>query len=140
MDAAKPRTRVLRVGCAPNRFPCPHLWPGLADSSRLHTPRVRDIAYRGDRHHRADRSENTAPPLLLLQDPSAHRSRASRPVPPTPMPVRAAVIDRVLDDGMSMQRPAAGHAPRFPPRSLRRLPLRLPRLAGAATDLADYRR
>lgn len=101
MDAANPRTRVLRRRCAPNRFPCPHCGkPGRL--KQVHTRRVRDIAYReivvieltvGEYRARCSCCKTFRAPVEGIEARAAYTNA-----------VRAAVIDRVLDDGMSMQR------------------------------------
>ncbi len=101
MDAAKPRTRVLRRRCAPKRFPCPHC--GRAGRlKQVHTRRVRDIAYRqivfleltvGEYRARCACCKTFRAQVEGIEARAAYTNT-----------VREAVIDRVLDDGMSMQR------------------------------------
>jgi transcription elongation factor Elf1 len=101
MDAAKPRTRVVRRRCAPNRFPCPHC--GKAGRRKqVHTRRVRDIAYReivfiertvGEYRARCSCCKTLRAPVERIEAHAAYTNA-----------VRDAVIDRVLDEGMSMQR------------------------------------
>jgi hypothetical protein len=99
MDAA--RVRVLRQSCAPKSFPCPHCGtPGRRKGT--HTRPVRDIAY----------GEVVVIELTVGEYRSActccktFRSRVEGVEPRAEYTnrVRDAVIDRLLDDGMSLHR------------------------------------
>jgi len=101
MDAMKPRVRVVRRRCAPQQFPCPQC--GTAGRRKQeHTRRVRDIAYReivvieltvGEYRARCSCCKTFRAHVEGIE-PRAEYSNT----------VRDAVIDRLLDDGMSMQR------------------------------------
>jgi len=101
MDAVQPRVRVVQRQCAPKTYPCPHC--GKRGRRKTTYPRlVRDIAY-GE---------------IVLLDITVGEYRAccaccktfrSQPVGIEPRAeytnrVREAVIDRLLDDSMSMER------------------------------------
>jgi Transposase len=101
MDAGQPRVRVVRRRCAPRTLPC----PGCGKRGRrkqTHTRRVRDLAY--------------GEVLILEYEVGEYRARCgccktfrARPEGVEPRAeytnrVREAVIDRLLDDGMSMER------------------------------------
>ena len=101
MDAAKPRTRVVRRRCAPRRFPCPHCGK-LGRRKKTHTRRVRDIAYRvivliyltvGEYRARCSCCKTFRAQIEGIEPRAEYTNR-----------VRDAVIDRVLEDGMSTQR------------------------------------
>jgi hypothetical protein len=101
MDAAQPRVRVVRQSCAPKTYPCPHCGkPGHRKD--VHTRRIRDIAYRE---------------IVILEiEVGEYRAQCSccktfRAQPHGIEPraeysnrVREAVIDRLLDDSMNMER------------------------------------
>jgi transposase len=101
MDAVQPRVRVLRRQCAPKTFPCPHCGKS-GRRKQVHCRRVRDIAYREI--------------LLLDIEVGEYRARCSccktfraqidgiEPRAEYTNRVRDAVIDRLLDDSMSMER------------------------------------
>jgi transposase-like protein len=101
MEAVQPRVRVVQRQCAPKTYPCPHCGR-RGRRKEIFTRRVRDIAY-GE--------------ILFLEITVAeYRARCCccktfRSQVPGVEPraeytnrVREAVIDRVLDDNMSMQR------------------------------------
>src|SRR5262245_32077603 len=101
MDAVQPRVRVERVLCAPKTFPCHHCGK-KGRRKDVHTRRVRDIAYRE---------------IVLLEiEVGEYRARCSccktfraqvegiEPRAEYPNRVREAVLDRLLDDRMSMER------------------------------------
>jgi hypothetical protein len=101
MDVLQPRVRVVHRHCAPKTFPCPHCGkPGRR--KQVHTRRVRDLAY--------------GEILILEVTVGEYRARCSccktfRAQPEGVEPradytnrVREAVLDRLLDDGMSMER------------------------------------
>lgn len=101
MEAAQPRVRVVRQSCAPKTYPCPHCGkPGRRKDT--HFRRVRDIAYRE---------------IVILEiEVGEYRAHCSccktfRSQPDGIEPraeytnrVREAVIDRLLDDSMNMER------------------------------------
>src|SRR5229473_6389097 len=101
MDADQPRVRVVRQSCAPKTFPCPRCGK-LGHRKQVHTRRVRDIAYREI--------------LILELEIGEYRARCSccktfraqidgiEPRAEYTNKVREAVIDRLLDDSMSMER------------------------------------
>src|SRR4051812_28506161 len=101
MDAVQPRRRVVRRSCAPKTYPCPQCGT-LGHRKQVHTRRVRDIAYREI--------------LILELEVGEYRACCSccktfRAQPEGIEPraeytnrVREAVIDRLLDDSMSMER------------------------------------
>jgi hypothetical protein len=101
MDAIQPRVRVERLCYAPKTFPCPHCGK-TGRRKDIHTRSVRDIAY-GE--------------ILILEiEVGEYRARCdccktfrARPKDVEPRAeytnrVREAVIDRLLDDGMSVER------------------------------------
>jgi Transposase len=101
MDVGKPRTRVLRRRCAPKRFPCLHCGK-TGRLKQVHTRRVRDIAYReiviieltvGEYRARCACCKTFRAQVEGIEARASYTNA-----------VRNAVIDRVLDDGMSMQR------------------------------------
>jgi hypothetical protein len=101
MDAAKPRTRVVRRRCAPRRFPCPHCGK-LGRRKKIHTRPIRDIAYHaivviyltvGEYRARCSCCKTFRAQIEGIEPRAEYTNR-----------VREAVIDRVLEDGMSMQR------------------------------------
>lgn len=100
MVAAQPRTRVVHRFCAPQTFPCPHCGR-RGHRKQVHTRRVRDIAYRE---------------IVILEiQLGEYRARCGccktfRATPEGVEPraeytnrVREAVLDRLLDDKMSME-------------------------------------
>jgi hypothetical protein len=101
MDAFQPRVRVVQRQCAPNSFPCPHCGK-RGPRKYTHTRRVRDIAY--------------GEILLVELTVGEYRARCSccktfrsqvegiEPRAQYTNQVRDAVIDRLLDDSMSMER------------------------------------
>lgn len=101
MDAVQPRVRVVRQSCAPKTFPCPRCGK-LGRRKQTHTRRVRDIAY--------------GEILILELEVGEYRARCSccktfraqvegiEPRAEYTNRVREAVIDRLLDDTMSMER------------------------------------
>lgn len=101
MDAVQPRTRVVRQSCAPKTYPCPQCGQ-RGRRKQTHTRRVRELAY-GE--------------ILILEiDVGEYRARCSccktfraqvegvEPRAAYTNRVRDAVIDRLIDDGMSMER------------------------------------
>jgi transposase len=100
MDAAQPRTRVVHRHCAPKTCPCPHCGT-RGYRKQVHTRRVRDIAYReivvleiqvGEYRARCDCCKTFRAPLEGIEPRAEYTNR-----------VREAVIDRLLDDRMSME-------------------------------------
>jgi hypothetical protein len=101
MDAIQPRVRVVRQACAPKTFPCPRCGKS-GRRKQVHIRRVRDIAYREI--------------LILELEVGEYRARCSccktfrsqidgiEPRAEYTNRVREAVIDRLLDDSMSMER------------------------------------
>src|SRR5262245_58055489 len=101
MDAVQPRIRVERVSCAPKTCACPHCGK-KGRRKDVHTRRVRDIAYRE---------------IVLLEiEVGEYRARCSccktfralvqgiEPRAEYTNRVREAVLDRLLDDRMSIER------------------------------------
>ena len=101
MDAVQPRVRVVHRRCAPKTWPCPSCGK-RGRRKQTHTRRVRDLAY--------------GEVLVLEYEVGEYRARCgccktfrARPAEVEPRAeytnrVRDAVIDRLLDDGMSMER------------------------------------
>jgi len=101
MAVLQPRARVLRRRCAPRTFPCPRCGrPGRRKDT--HTRQVRDLAYRevllieltvGEYRARCGCCKTFRSQVEGIEPRAEYTNRA-----------RAAVLDRVLDDGMSMER------------------------------------
>jgi hypothetical protein len=101
MDAVQPPVRVLRRRCTPKTYPCPHCGtPGRRCTT--HTRRVRDIAFReirlleitvGEYRARCSCCKTFRSQIDGIEPRAEYTNR-----------VRDAVIDRLLDDGMSMNR------------------------------------
>jgi len=101
MDAVQPRVRVERRSCAPKTFPCPHC--GTKGRRKdVHTRRVRDIAYReivvleievGEYRARCSCCKTFRAQVEGIEPRAEYTNR-----------VREAVIDRLLDDRMSVER------------------------------------
>jgi transposase-like protein len=101
MDAVEPRVRVERVSCAPKSFPCPQCGK-KGRRKDVHTRRVRDIAYReivvleievGEYRARCSCCKTFRAQVEGIEPRAEYTNR-----------VREAVIDRLLDDRMSMER------------------------------------
>ena len=101
MDAVQPRTRVEHVSCAPKTFPCPHCGK-KGRRKDVHTRRVRDIAYReivvleievGEYRARCSCCKTFRAQVQGIEPRAEYTNR-----------VREAVIDRLLDDRMSVER------------------------------------
>lgn len=101
MDALQPRVRVERLSCAPKTFPCPHCGK-TGRRKDVHSRRVRDIAFReivvleievGEYRARCGCCKTFRSQVDGIEPRAEYTNR-----------VREAVIDRVLDDGMSMER------------------------------------
>jgi len=101
MDAAQPRTRVVRRRCAPKWFPCPHCGKRGKRKAR-HTRRVTDLAYQqlviveltvGEYRARCSCRKTFRSQVAGIEPRAEYTNR-----------VRDAVIDRLLDDGMNMER------------------------------------
>ncbi len=101
MDAIQPRTRVVRRRCAPTWFPCPHCGK-QGKRKACHTRRVRDVAYQqivvieltvGESRARCSCCKTFRSQAEGIEPRAEYTNR-----------VRDAVIDRLLDDGMSMER------------------------------------
>jgi hypothetical protein len=101
MDVLQPRVRVERRSCAPKTYPCPHCGrPGRR--KQTHTRQVRDLAYReiflieltvGEYRARCGCCKTFRSRAEGIEPRAEYTNR-----------VREAVIDRLLDDGMSMER------------------------------------
>jgi len=100
MDAAQPRTRVVHRQCAPRTFPCPHCGK-RGRRKDVHTRLIRDIAYReivileiqvGEYRARCDCCKTFRAQIEGVEPRAEYSNR-----------VREAVIDRLLDDRMSME-------------------------------------
>jgi hypothetical protein len=101
MDAVQPRCRVVRQSCAPKRYACPKCGK-LGRRKQVHTRRVRDIAYReiviielevGEYRARCGCCKTFRAQVEGIEPRAEYTNR-----------VREAVIDRLLDDSMSMER------------------------------------
>lgn len=101
MEAFQPRVRVVRRPCAPKTCPCPHCGK-LGRRKQVHTRRVRDIAYReiliqvlevGEYRARCSCCKTFRAQVEGIEPRAEYTNR-----------VRDAVIDRLLDDRMSMER------------------------------------
>jgi hypothetical protein len=101
MDAVQPRVRVVRRRCAPKTFPCPHCGKTGRRKQR-HTRRVRDLAYGeilileitvGEYRARCDCCKTFRSQVEGIEPRADYTNR-----------VRQAVIDRLIEDGMSMER------------------------------------
>src|SRR5262245_24930592 len=101
MDAMQPRVRVERVSCAPKTFPCPKC--GTKGRRKdVHTRTVRDIAYGeivvleievGEYRARCACCKTFRAPVEGIEPRAEYTNR-----------VREAVLDRLLDDRMSVER------------------------------------
>lgn len=101
MDAVQLHVRVVRQRCAPKTHPCPHCGkPGRR--KQKHTRRVRDIAYReiliielvvGEYRARCGCCKTFRSQVEGIEPRAGYTNR-----------VREAVLDRLLDDRMSMER------------------------------------
>jgi hypothetical protein len=100
MDTAQPRTRVVHRQCAPKTSPCPHCGK-RGRRKDVHTRRVRDIAYReilileievGEYRARCACCKTFRATVAGIEPRAEYSNR-----------VRDAVIDRLLDDRMSME-------------------------------------
>src|SRR6266849_8248355 len=101
MEAAQPRVRVLHRRCAPKTFPCPHCGQ-TGRRKGVHTRLVRDIAYReifileleiGEYRARCSCCKTFRAQIDGIEPRAEYTNR-----------VREAVIDRLLDDRMSVER------------------------------------
>lgn len=101
MDALEPRIRVRRLSCAPKAFPCPQCGK-MGRRKDTHTRLVRDIAYGeivilevevGEYRAHCSCCKTFRSQLDGIEPRAEYTNR-----------VREAVIDRLLDDGMSMER------------------------------------
>jgi transposase-like protein/transcription elongation factor Elf1 len=101
MDASSPRVRMIRRRCAPKTFPCPHCGQ-RGRRKDTHTRRVRDIAYgeiviieltSGEYRARCSCCKTFRSQIPGIEPRADYTNR-----------VRDAVIDRLLDDGMSLHR------------------------------------
>lgn len=100
MEALEPRIRVERRTCAPKTFPCPQCGK-RGRRKDVHTRHVRDIAYReivvievevGEYRARCSCCKTFRAQVEGIEPRAEYTNR-----------VREAVIDRVLDDRMSME-------------------------------------
>lgn len=101
MDADSPHVRVIRRRCAPKTFPCPHCGQ-RGRRQDTHTRRVRDIAYGaivvieltvGEYRARCSCCKTVRSQVPGIEPRAEYTNR-----------VREAVLDRLLDDGMSLNR------------------------------------
>jgi transposase-like protein len=101
MDAVEPRVRVERISRAPKTYPCPRCGK-QGRRKAVHTRRVRDIAYReiveleievGEYRARCRCCKTFRAQVEGIEPRAAYTNR-----------VRTAVIDRLLDDKMSVER------------------------------------
>jgi transposase-like protein/transcription elongation factor Elf1 len=101
MDATSPHVRVIRRRCAPKTFPCPHCGE-RGRRKDTHTRRVRDIAFGavvfieltvGEYRARCGCCKTFRAQVPGIEARAEYTNR-----------VRDAVIDRLLDDGMSLHR------------------------------------
>src|SRR6516225_10642604 len=101
MDAEQRRTRVERVSCAPKTCACPHCGK-KGRRKDVHTRRVREIAYReivvleievGEYRARCSCCKTFRAQVEGIEPRAEYTNR-----------VREAVLDRLLDDRMSMER------------------------------------
>jgi hypothetical protein len=101
MDAVQPRVRVERLSYAPRTFPCPHCGK-KGRRKDVHTRRIRDIAYReilwleievGEYRARCTCCKTFRAQVEAIEPLAKYTNR-----------VREAVIDRLLDDRMSVER------------------------------------
>src|SRR5258708_3949011 len=101
MDAIEPRVRVAKRFCAPNSFPCPHCGK-RGRRKKTHTRLVRDIAYGevliieltvGEYRARCSCCKTFRSQVEGIELRAQYTNR-----------VREAVINRLLDDSMSMER------------------------------------
>jgi len=101
MEAARPSVRVLYRRCAPKTFPCPHCGKH-GRRKQTHSRQVRDIAYRaiclieitvGEYRARCACCKTFRSQVEGIEPRAEYTNR-----------VREAVIDRLLDDSMNMER------------------------------------
>jgi hypothetical protein len=101
MDALQPRVRVETVSCAPRTFPCPKCGK-KGRRKAVHTRCVRDLAYReivvleikvGEYRARCSCCKTFRARVEGIEPRAEYTNR-----------VREAVIDRLLDDRMSIER------------------------------------
>jgi transposase-like protein len=101
MDAVQPRVRVIRRQCAPKTYPCPHCGR-RGHRKTTHTRPVRDIAYGeivvleitvGEYRAACSCCKTFRSRIHGIEPRAEYTNR-----------VREAVIDRLLDDSMSMER------------------------------------
>jgi hypothetical protein len=101
MDAMQPRTRVIEQTCAPKTFPCPQCGK-IGRRKDTHTRKVRDIAFGeiliieltvGEYRARCSCCKTFRSQVEGIEPRAEYTNR-----------VRDMVIDRLLDDGMSLHR------------------------------------
>src|SRR3954453_18817887 len=101
METIGPHARTIPVRCAPSKAPCPRCGQ-LGRRKATHHRRVRTLAYKqvvyldvtyGEyrARGRCRKTSRTTPPGV---EPKAHYDNT----------VRRAVLDRILEDGMSVER------------------------------------
>jgi len=101
MDAIQPRVRVVQLRCAPKTYPCPHCGK-RGRRKATHSRPVRDIAFQeililditvGEYRARCSCCKTFRSRIEGIEPRAEYSNR-----------VRDAVIDRLLDDSMSVQR------------------------------------
>ena len=101
MEAIKPRVRVIKKQCAPRTFPCPQCGK-LGRRKDTHTRRIRDIAFGeiaiveltvGEYRADCDCCKTFRSQVDGIEPRAEYTNR-----------VRDLVIDRLLEDGMSLNR------------------------------------
>src|SRR6202521_5594942 len=101
MDAVQPRVRVVKRCCAPKTYPCPHCGK-RGRRKQTHARLVRDIAYGevlileitvGEYRARCSCCKTFRSQVDGVEARAEYTNR-----------VREAVIDRLLDDSMNMER------------------------------------
>lgn len=101
MDALQPRVRVVRRRCAPRTYPCPDCGK-RGRRKAIHTRRVRDLAFReilivevrvGEYRARCSCRKTFRAQVPGIEARAEYTNR-----------VREAVIERLLDDSMNMER------------------------------------
>jgi hypothetical protein len=101
MEAVNPRVRIVQHSCAPKTFPCPHCGT-RGDRKDTHTREVRDIAFGeiltikltvGEYRARCSCCKTFRSRVEGIEPRAEYTNR-----------VRDTVVDRLLDDGMSLSR------------------------------------
>src|SRR3954465_1027610 len=100
METVRPHVRTIPVRCAPAKAPCPNCGK-LGRRKATHKRRVRTLAYKqvvvldvtyGEYRARRARRQPFRPPPPDVE-----------PKAPDDTTVRRAVLDRILEDGMSVE-------------------------------------